>query len=234
MPDTTFMHVTGQWGHIIDDTTFDGDPDPDEVLPSGSVRFTPMIDWLPAGAPTRSISVGSVLATVEHGELLDLQGRNGVRLVATIGGRRVRWKADVSIQWNGVALSTWTVTFVAPADGSGTLRLNDVADAPSNDHASRQPTPVADLNLPTLGDYAYTYRLTGGSFASGAELYYAIGEAPAPDVRWDFELDGGVASIVVPGLDIADISTGETYWLMYRASTGAPTTELLTGKVRKQ
>ncbi|QNL30492.1 hypothetical protein SEA_SPEEDDEMON_410 [Gordonia phage SpeedDemon] len=234
MADITFMHVTGQWGHVIDDTTLDPDSDPDEVRPSGSIRFTPQVDWLPTGTPTRSVSASPVSATIEQGEIRDLQGRNGVRLVATIGGQRLRWKAEISIKYKGTALMTQTVTFRAPADGSTALRLNDVAadNAPVDD--GRQPTPVADLNLPTIGDYVYSYRLSSGEFPAGSELYYAIGAAPTPDVRWDFTISGGEATIRVPGADIAEVTSAESYWLMFRQSATGPVIELLTGKVRKK
>ncbi|QIG58705.1 minor tail protein [Gordonia phage DatBoi] len=234
MADITFMHVTGEWGHFIDDTTLDPDSDPDEVRPSGSIRFTPQGDWLPAGEPTRSVSVGPVSTTIEQGVIRDLQGREGVRLVATIGGQRVRWKAEISIQHKGAVLTTQTITFRAPADGSTAVRLNDVAidTAPIDD--GRQPTPVADLNLPTLGDYVYSYRISSGQFPAGSELYYAIGAAPNPDVRWDFDIAGAEATIHVPGAEVAEVTSADSYWLMFRQSAGGPVIELLTGKVRKK
>ncbi|WP_152447845.1 LtfC-like domain-containing protein [Rhodococcus triatomae] len=98
------------------------------------------------------------------------------------------------------------------------------------------PTPMGKLNLPTVGDFVYTYEYSDGRlFAEDAELYFLLGDPDEPQVQWDFVISGAVASIKKESTDVADIEPGTKFWLMYRDGSTTPTTEdeLLTGTVKK-
>jgi hypothetical protein len=231
MADIDYQTVTGAWGHIIDDGILDDDPDPDEVAPTGLVTFTPLLGSsgsLPVGSPARSVSISPVVALVADGILTDQQGREGIRLVAAIGGTPVWWRATPKLHWAKVAVPSVPITF-GPGD-DGTVHLNDLigADLPGEGGDIRHPTPVADLNLPTVGDFEYSFRLSGGDFPTGAALAFLIGT-----IQYPFTLSGNRATITITGDQIATIPAGTDYWLLYAEDGALPGIELQTGKVRK-
>ncbi|QAU06566.1 minor tail protein [Gordonia phage WilliamBoone] len=236
MADITYQHVTGKWTHLVEDGMVDLDSVPDEVGVTGHVRFIPVVDpkvpAFPTGDPTRSVSLSEIGAVVVNGEIEDHQGRPGVWLAATIGGRPVRWTARATLNFNGVVVPTRDIVFLPPETGTE-LHLNDVIDEPEVNWGGHRATPVVDLNLPTVGDYAYTYRLSAGEFNAGAELYYLFGDPPTPAVRWDFDIETDAGSILKTGVEVAAIAPGTRYWLMFRASPTSPLRELLTGSTRK-
>lgn len=236
--DVTYQHLTGRWAHIVDDGIVDTDPYPDETAPVGSVSFTPHLGangFLPAGDPTRSVTVSPVPALIAGGLLTDLQGREGIWLVATIGGYGIYWTATPRLSYNDQLLATKPITFAPPADGSTEVHLNDLIDVTAPDGTIiRHPTPTRVLNLPTVGDFTYTYRLRSGTFAEGAALYYLLGTPPQPAVRWDFTVADTQATLRIDASEHADISSGSYFWLLHRPSADGPAYELLTGRVRKE
>lgn len=132
MADITYMTVTGLWTHIVDDGIVDGDPNPDTVHPTGKVVFAPKpsnTGFVTAGAAgeSESVTLAEVPALVAAGVLTDLQGNEGVRLAATIGGNPVRWVAQPTLMWGKKTLPSKAVTFDPPTVGT-TLHLNDLFD----------------------------------------------------------------------------------------------------------
>ncbi|ANA86555.1 hypothetical protein SEA_LOZINAK_58 [Gordonia phage Lozinak] len=236
MADITYQHVTGKWTHLVEDGMVDLDSVPDEVGVTGHIRFIPVVDpkvpAFPTGDPTRSVSVSEIGAVVVNGEIEDHQGRPGVWLVATIGGRPVRWTARPNLTFNGVVIPTRDIVFLPPETGDE-LHLNDVIEDPEVNWGGHRATPTVDLNLPTVGDYAYSYRIAAGEFDPDAELYYLFGDPPTPDLRWDFDIDTDVASILKTGVAVSEVLPGTRYWLIFKAGPTSPARELLTGVVRK-
>lgn len=101
-----------------------------------------------------------------------------------------------------------------------------------------RPTPQANLNLPTVGDFLYTFTVTAGDpLPADAELFLLIGKPPTPAVRWDFTItDGGTkCSIKIESDEVATIAANTTYWLVFLKDPTDPDTrlELQTGKVKK-
>ncbi|WP_152473099.1 DUF7264 domain-containing protein, partial [Rhodococcus rhodnii] len=99
----------------------------------------------------------------------------------------------------------------------------------------RRPTPMGNLNLPTVGDFTISYEFADGSmFPDGAELYILIGRAGGIQTRWDFVIDSATASLKVESEEVLSIKPEEPFWLMLGDSTSTPTTELeiLTGRVK--
>ncbi|QBP33263.1 minor tail protein [Gordonia phage BrutonGaster] len=234
MADITYQHVTAEWTHLIEDGMVDLDGNPDEVGVTGNVRFIPTIDKsapaYPTGDPTRSVTLAEIPGIVANGVLEDSQGREGVWLAATIGGRPIQWTAQLNLRHNNTVIKTRDITFMPPESGTE-LRLNDVAEDPDIDWGGNRPTPRVDINLPTIGDYVYTYTLSTGTFDPDAELFYVFGlDDPT---RWDFDIDEDVASIHKVGTAVAEIEAGTRYWLMLKESVTAPTIELQTGIVKK-
>ncbi|UVF60305.1 hypothetical protein SEA_MURP_31 [Gordonia phage Murp] len=132
MADITYMTVTGLWSHVVDDGIVDGDPNPDTVHPTGKVVFAPKpsnTGFVTAGAAgeSESVTLAEVPALVAAGVLTDLQGNEGVRLAATIGGNPVRWVAQPTLMWGKKTLPSKSVTFDPPTVGT-TLHLNDLFD----------------------------------------------------------------------------------------------------------
>ncbi|QDF17126.1 minor tail protein [Gordonia phage William] len=235
--DVTFVTVTGLWSHIVDDGVVDDDSNPDVVYPKGKVTFTPRLGsngYLPAGDPTASVTVAAVTAAIVDGILTDLQGREGVLLAATVGGYPIYWTATPTLEWKGVKLPSKSITFDARQVGGTHIHLNDLSDiTPPAGNDNGAPTPTGVLHLPAVGDFTYSYRLSNGEFAEGAELYYLLGAAPAPTLRWNFDIDGDTATIVVAVADHGSVPPGTRFWLLHKASAMSPAKELLTGPVRK-
>ncbi|QKO02351.1 minor tail protein [Gordonia phage BlingBling] len=132
MADITYMTVTGLWTHIVDDGIVDGDPNPDVVHPMGKVVFAPKpsnTGFVTAGAAgaSESVTLAEVPALVADGVLTDLQGNDGIRLAATIGGNPVRWVAQPTLLYGKKTLPSKSVTFDPPTVGT-TLHLNDLFD----------------------------------------------------------------------------------------------------------
>ncbi|ANA85494.1 minor tail protein [Gordonia phage Blueberry] len=132
MADITYMTVTGLWTHIVDDGIVDGDPNPDVVRPTGKVVFAPKpsnTGFVTAGAAgaSESVTLAEVPALVADGVLTDLQGNDGIRLAATIGGNPVRWVAQPTLLYGKKTLPSKSVTFDPPTVGT-TLHLNDLFD----------------------------------------------------------------------------------------------------------
>ncbi|MEY1677228.1 hypothetical protein AB4Z55_23940 [Gordonia sp. ABKF26] len=132
MADITYMTVTGLWTHIVDDGIVDGDPNPDTVRPTGKVVFAPKpsnTGFVTAGAAgeSESVTLAEVPALVADGVLTDLQGNDGIRLAATIGGNPVRWVAQPTLLYGKKTLPSKSVTFDPPTVGT-TLHLNDLFD----------------------------------------------------------------------------------------------------------
>ncbi|AMS03930.1 minor tail protein [Gordonia phage UmaThurman] len=132
MADITYMTVTGLWTHIVDDGIVDGDPNPDVVHPMGKVVFAPKpsnTGFVTAGAAgeSESVTLAEVPALIADGVLTDLQGNDGVRLAATIGGNPVRWVAQPTLMYGKKTLPSKAVTFDPPTVGT-TLHLNDLFD----------------------------------------------------------------------------------------------------------
>ncbi|GAC71047.1 LtfC-like domain-containing protein [Gordonia soli] len=235
--DITYQHITGEWAHVVDDGITDPDAEPDEVRPTGKVLFTPLLGsngFLPSGEPTKSVTVAPVTALIADGVLTDIQGRDGIWLVATIGGYPIHWTATPTLTWQNTKLASKPITFAPPPDGETEVHLNDLVDVtPPSGNDNGRPTPLGTLNLPAVGDYTYTFRSTHGDLGDGAQLYYLIGSAPSPSRRWDFVIVDGVATIVVPVADHSPVPPGSQFWLIHKAGPSAPATELLTGPVRK-
>jgi len=236
MADITYQHVTAKWTHLVEDGMVDLDSEPDEVGVTGNVRFIPSVDpkapAYPTGDPTRSVSLSEITAVVVNGEIEDLQGRPGVWLAATIGNRPVRWTARPTLNFNGLAIPSRDITFLPPESGNE-LRLNDVIDEPDVTWAGNRATPILDLNLPTVGDFVYSYRLSTGQYDDDAELYYLFGTAESQPVRWDFDIDNDTATIHIPGPEVSEVDAGMRYWLMFKQDAAAPTRELQTGLAKK-
>ncbi|MCF8605166.1 hypothetical protein L5I01_17570 [Gordonia sp. HY442] len=130
LDDLSYVHITGSWSHLIDDGVLDDDALPDEVLPTGKVTFTPHLgsyNSLPAGIPSRSVSVAPITGLIVEGELQDLQGRVGVELVGAIGDYPVWWTAAADLWWNQTRLPGRKIQFAA--NGNRELHLNDLVDA---------------------------------------------------------------------------------------------------------
>ncbi|ANA86386.1 minor tail protein [Gordonia phage OneUp] len=234
MADITYQHVTAEWTHLIEDGMVDLDGNPDEVGVTGNVRFIPTIDKgapaYPTGDPTRSVTMSEIPGIVANGVLEDSQGREGVWLAATIGGRPVQWTAQLNLRHNNTVIKTRDITFLPPESGTE-LRLNDVADEPDIDWGGNRATPVVNIHLPTIGDFVYTYTLSTGEFDENAELFYVFGDTNP--VRWDFDIDGDTANIRTVGTEVAEVPSGARYWLMFKENAAAPTIELQTGRVQK-
>lgn len=101
-----------------------------------------------------------------------------------------------------------------------------------------EATPTGTLYLPRVGDWSYTYTVQEGSdpLDENWRLYLAIGEAPTPEIEWDFVIaPGGLsASIKVESTDVQAVSNRVTFWLMLRTDpTDDPGEELLTGRVSR-
>lgn len=121
MSDVTSFEVTGDWRHIVDDGMSDLDDLPDEVLPTGTVRFTPVGPALAtAGDPIVGYTLGTVPALIAAGRLTDLQGREGVRLAGVIGVETIRWQATVRVTWQEQNVAEWEIVFDLESD----LRLS--------------------------------------------------------------------------------------------------------------
>lgn len=102
MSDVTSFEVTGDWRHIVDDGMVDLDDLPDEALPTGTVKFTPVFPSVAtAGVPATAYTFGQVPALIAGGVLTDLQGRPGIRLAGKVGEHTVRWNAEVSLTYQG-------------------------------------------------------------------------------------------------------------------------------------
>lgn len=90
------------------------------------------------------------------------------------------------------------------------------------------------LNLPSRGDWFYTYTVQGDPLNPGWRLFLSIGTGP---IEWDFVIaeDGMSASIKVEATEIANTFDGERFWLMLTIDPTPPdvTGELLTGVVSK-
>ncbi|AMS03109.1 minor tail protein [Gordonia phage Obliviate] len=132
MAEITYMTVTGLWTHVVDDGIVDGDPNPDVVRPTGKVVFAPKpsnTGFVTAGAAgeSESVTLAEVPALVAAGVLTDLQGNEGIRLAATIGGNPVRWVAQPTLLYGKKTLPSKSVTFDPPTVGT-TLHLNDLFD----------------------------------------------------------------------------------------------------------
>ncbi|QMU18986.1 hypothetical protein [Gordonia rubripertincta] len=132
MADVTYMTVTGQWSHIVDDGIVDGDPNPDTVHPTGKVVFAPKpsnAGFVTAGPPgsSETTTLAEVPALIADGVLTDLQGNPGVRLAKTVGGNPIRWVAQPTLMWGKKTLASKSVTFDPPTTGD-TLHLNDLFD----------------------------------------------------------------------------------------------------------
>ena len=104
------FEVTGDWRHLVDDGMVDLDALPDEVLPTGHVRFTPV--W-PKVATSDGVAFtfSPITGLVAAGELRDLQGRAGVWLPAGVGVTPVLWEAETHVQYQGEALEYPPVQF---------------------------------------------------------------------------------------------------------------------------
>ncbi|WP_040772165.1 DUF7264 domain-containing protein, partial [Rhodococcus rhodnii] len=99
----------------------------------------------------------------------------------------------------------------------------------------RRPTPTGNLNLPTVGDFTVSYEFSDGSdFPSAAELYFLIGRASGPQTRWDFTINGGVATLKIESEAVAQVKPQTPFWLMLGDLSTSPSTELeiLTGRVK--
>lgn len=133
MADYTFQTVTGHWRHLVDDTVRDPDDLPDSITPAGSVLFTPWLGengQLPTGDPTTLVSVDTVTALIVDGDLADLQGRPGVKLVATIGDNPVWWTATPRLEWKGRKLPGKKITFGPTGTDVNLADLIDVTQLP--------------------------------------------------------------------------------------------------------
>lgn len=101
----------------------------------------------------------------------------------------------------------------------------------------RRPTPKGKLNLPTVGDFRYWYRFEDGrDFPVGAKLYYLLGDPEETQVRWDFVIVGGTASLKIESEVVRTVEERTKYWLMFQDPTTSPTTEdeVQTGTVKKE
>ena len=102
MSAVTSFRVTGDWRHIVDDGMVDVDDLPDEVLPTGTVKFRPLYPTVAtAGVPAVAYTFGTVPALIAGGVLTDLQGREGVRLAGKVGEHTVRWSAEIELTFQG-------------------------------------------------------------------------------------------------------------------------------------
>lgn len=106
MSNVTSYRVTGDWRHIVDDGMVDVDDLPDEVLPTGTVKFRPLYPTVAtAGVPATAYTFGTVPALIAGGVLTDLQGREGVRLAGKVGEHTVRWSAEIELTFQGQKVS---------------------------------------------------------------------------------------------------------------------------------
>lgn len=109
--------LTGYWRHIVEDGLVDLNELPDEALPSGRVEFIPLAPRLVfAGEPTTAYTVGDVEADIVKGVLTDLQGREGIYLVSSIGDTPIRWQAKTHLEFAGRKIPFPTIEFTVESD----------------------------------------------------------------------------------------------------------------------
>ena len=124
--------VTGDWRHLVDDGMVDPDDLPDEVRPTGYVRFVPLSPSVAiTGTPATAYTLSVIKVLIAAGELRDLQGREGVMLPGRIGDEVVRWRAETYLEFQGKQIPYPDLEFELSGDAHLTgLIQNDVPGQP--------------------------------------------------------------------------------------------------------
>ena len=154
------FRVTGDWRHVVDDGMVDFDDLPDEVKPTGHVRFTPIGPKVAiAGVPATAYTLATVKALVAGGRLTDLQGRDGVMLPGRIGDETVRWVAQTHLEYMGQEIDYPVLTFDLSGDAHLTALISN--EVPG------QPPLVIDPRIEGLVIEAQTTLAEMQEFAAG-------------------------------------------------------------------
>lgn len=227
----------------------DVDDKPDETPLSATLTLTPqLVEGKPLVYDNGTTKTLKLVAPIEvpigPAGVINHQGKDYVMVLAPTSVEtnmvgQLQYQASFSdVRYGNARTKIDPIYFyVSPddeinlAEHTGVVPVINTGPAAGPDTGA--PTPIGTLFLPTVGDFEHSYTLTSGTFDVDAELYYLIGSAPTPSVRWDYDLDDDTASIVKASTAVAPIASGTPYWLMFKPTAAGTARELLTGTVRK-